>query len=197
MQHPGSSKFFLCKSEFNAILSHESQSSLYQVGFLFFHKLSYNNNTMALEKYQSKRKFAKTPEPKGKVLKKSQNRFVVQEHQSSHLHYDFRLEMDGVLKSWAVPKGPPQLVGEKRLAMQVEDHPVDYINFKGVIPKGEYGAGIVKIWDKGKFELLNRTAKIIEFALKGKYLKGRYTLVKINNPKFKENTWLLIKLNVR
>lgn len=149
---------------------------------------------MSLEKYHAKRKFKKTPEPKGRVFKKLQNRFVVQEHHATHLHYDFRLEMDGVLKSWAVPKGPPEKISEKRLAMQVEDHPVDYINFQGVIPQGLYGAGKVKIWDKGKFELLNRTANMIELVLKGRRLKGRYTLVKVKNPKFKGNAWLLMKL---
>jgi DNA ligase D-like protein (predicted 3'-phosphoesterase) len=149
---------------------------------------------MALEKYRAKRQFEKTPEAKGKVAAKSQDRFVVQEHHASHLHYDFRLELDGVLKSWAVPKGPPEKIGEKKLAMQVEDHPVDYINFHGTIPEGSYGAGIVKIWDKGKFDLLNRTATTIEFILQGKRLTGRYTLVKVKSPRFKGNAWLLIKL---
>ena len=149
---------------------------------------------MPLEKYHAKRKFEKTPEPKGRVLAKPQNRFVVQEHHASHLHYDFRLELDGVLKSWAVPKGPPEKIGEKKLAMRVEDHPVDYINFQGTIPEDSYGAGTVKIWDKGKFGLLNRTPTTVEFILRGKRLTGRYTLVKVKNPKFKGNAWLLIKL---
>ncbi len=153
---------------------------------------------MSLEKYQAKRKFNKTSEPKGKALKKSLVRFVVQEHHASHLHWDFRLEMEDkigsnniVLKSWAVPKGPPEKVGVKRLAVAVEDHPVDYINFQGIIPKGNYGAGIVKIWDKGKFELLNRTDKEIEIILQGKKLKGRYALVKTG---FSKNSWLIMKL---
>ncbi|MDD5529181.1 MAG: DNA polymerase ligase N-terminal domain-containing protein [bacterium] len=116
-------------------------------------------------------------------------RFVVQEHHSSHLHYDFRLEMDGVLKSWAIPKEPPVELGIKRLAIPVEDHKLSYIDFEGKIPEGSYGAGTVKIWDKGEYELLNRDDKKIEICLKGNKLKGYYTLIK-----FKDN-WLLFKYN--
>jgi len=115
-------------------------------------------------------------------------RFVVQKHQATHLHYDFRLEMDGVLKSWAVPKGPPEEPGIRRLAMQVEDHMLSWIDFAGTIPKGEYGAGTVEVWDKGTYTLKNRTDKLIEFTLHGAKLKGDYALVN-----FKENSWLLIK----
>jgi len=115
-------------------------------------------------------------------------RFVVQKHQATHLHYDFRLEMDNVLKSWAVPKEPPVQPGIRRLAVQVEDHELSYIDFEGTIPQGEYGAGIVEIWDKGTCTFLSRTDKIIEFALQGSRLKGNYALVN-----FKENNWLLIK----
>jgi len=115
-------------------------------------------------------------------------RFVIQKHQATHLHYDFRLEMDGVLKSWAVPKEPPAQPGIRRLAMQVEDHALDYINFEGIIPKGEYGAGTVEIWDKGTYVLKSRTDKVIEFALDGSKLKGDYALVN-----FRENNWLLLK----
>jgi len=118
----------------------------------------------------------------------SSGRFVIQKHQATHLHYDFRLEMDGVLKSWAVPKEPPTQSGIRRLAMQVEDHALDYISFEGTIPKGEYGAGTVEIWDKGTYALKSRTGKIIEFTLDGSKLKGDYALVN-----FKENSWLLIK----
>ncbi len=118
----------------------------------------------------------------------SSGRFVIQKHQATHLHYDFRLEMDGVLKSWAVPKEPPSQSGTRRLAMQVEDHELDYINFEGTIPKGEYGAGTVEIWDKGTYLLKNRTDKIIEFTLDGSKLKGDYALVN-----FKEKNWLLLK----
>jgi DNA ligase D-like protein (predicted 3'-phosphoesterase) len=115
-------------------------------------------------------------------------RFVIQKHRATHLHYDFRLEMDGVLKSWAVPKEPPTETGIRRLAVQVEDHMLSWMDFEGTIPKGEYGAGTVEIWDKGTYSLKNRTDKIIEFNLKGTRLNGDYALVH-----FKENNWLLIK----
>ena len=115
-------------------------------------------------------------------------RFVVQKHNATHLHYDFRLEMDNVLKSWAVPKGPPTEPGIRRLAVQVEDHALTWIDFEGTIPKGEYGAGTVEIWDKGTYTLKNRTEKLIEFALEGTKLGGNYTLIN-----FKENNWLLIR----
>jgi DNA ligase D-like protein (predicted 3'-phosphoesterase) len=118
----------------------------------------------------------------------SSGRFVIQKHQATHLHYDFRLEMDGVLKSWAVPKEPPTQSGIRRLAVRVEDHALDYINFEGTIPKGEYGAGTVVIWDRGTYVLKSRTDKIIELTLDGSKLKGDYALVN-----FKENNWLLIK----
>lgn len=142
-----------------------------------------------LKKYQAKRKFSVTSEPEGEIKKTGQSRFVVQEHHASHLHYDFRLELDGVLKSWAVPKGPPEVRGVKRLAVQVEDHPVDYIDFEGEIPEGEYGAGTVKIWDKGKFVLKERAPKAMKFELLGKKLKGDYALVN-----FKEKNWLIYKI---
>jgi len=119
-------------------------------------------------------------------------KFVIQEHHATHLHYDFRLEMDGVLKSWAVPKGVPTDVNQKRLAIQVEDHSLDYIDFEGIIPEGNYGAGTVRIWDKGDYELINRNESEIEFVLNGKKVKGRYVLVKPKN--FKKNEWLLIKI---
>lgn len=121
-------------------------------------------------------------------MSSSSGRFVVQKHQATHLHYDFRLEMDNVLKSWAVPKEPPTQSGIRRLAMQVEDHELNYIDFEGTIPKGEYGAGTVEIWDKGTYTLQNRTDKIIEFTLHGSRLNGNYALVN-----FRENNWLLIK----
>ena len=118
-------------------------------------------------------------------------RFVVQEHKATHLHYDFRLELDKVLKSWAVPKVPPIKEGIKRLAVQVEDHDLDYIDFEGVIPKGQYGAGTVKIWDKGIFRLIRRTEDKIEFELKGEKLKGVYELIRFKKAGKKD--WLLFK----
>ena len=153
---------------------------------------------MALEKYQQKRKFNKTSEPKGEIKTKGSSRFVVQKHNASHLHYDFRLELPDqinkgkiVLKSWAVPKGIPEKPRVKHLAVAVEDHPVEYINFKGVIPKGEYGAGTVEIWDKGKFKLIDASAKSLKLELKGKVLKGIYILVKFTKEK---KNWLIFKM---
>jgi len=144
---------------------------------------------MGLEEYQRKREFQQTPEPKGKVEKVSYNRFVVQEHWASHHHFDFRLEIGGVLKSWAVPKGIPQKKGKKVLALQTEDHPVEYINFEGKIPKGLYGAGTVKIFDKGKYKLIKKTKRKIIFRLEGEKLKGNYILLNFKDP----NRWLLFK----
>ncbi|MBI4843342.1 MAG: 3'-phosphoesterase [Nitrospirae bacterium] len=117
------------------------------------------------------------------------SRFVIHEHYATHLHYDFRLEKDGVLKSWAVPKGVPDKKGVKRLAIQVEDHRLDYIDFEGTIPEGQYGAGTVKIFDSGIYELESETDKRILFKLKGKRLKGDYSLVHL-----KDKQWLLIKM---
>ena len=142
-----------------------------------------------LKEYKAKRDFKITSEPKGKVAKQSENRFVVQEHWASHHHFDFRLEMDGVLKSWAVPKGVPEKAGIRRLAIQTEVHPIAYINFEGEIPKGQYGAGTVKIFDKGKYKLKENDKEKISFELKGKRLKGEYFLIKTK----KDNQWILFK----
>ena len=120
-------------------------------------------------------------------------RFVVQRHDASRLHWDFRLEMDGVLKSWAVPKEPPTRPGLRRLAVAVEDHDLDYIDFEGVIPEGEYGAGTVEIWDEGDFELESRKPDKLVFELRGEKMKGRYTLVHFTE---KAENWLLFKNKV-
>jgi bifunctional non-homologous end joining protein LigD len=160
---------------------------------------------MSLEKYKSKRHFAETPEPEGKTAKKNRKLiFVVQRHHASHLHYDFRLELNGVLKSWAVPKGPSLNPADKRLAMMVEDHPVDYATFEGDIPEGNYGAGHVAIWDHGTYEPIDEEGTVItpeafskqlqegsiKFRMKGKLLQGEFALV---NMKKDDKTWLLIK----
>jgi bifunctional non-homologous end joining protein LigD len=145
-----------------------------------------------LEAYQKKRDFKKTPEPSGKKKRKDKGLiFVIQEHRASHLHWDFRLEFDGVLKSWAIPKGPPEKPGEKRLAVQVEDHPLEYADFEGIIPPGQYGAGKVFIWDKGSYELLRREPEIIEFILHGERLQGSFVL--FHPKKFEPKNWLLLK----
>lgn len=161
----------------------------------------------ALSTYKSKRNFGSTSEPAGKVKKGSkQLRFVVQRHAASRLHYDFRLEMEGVLKSWAVPKGPSLNPADKRLAMMVEDHPYDYRTFEGTIPEGDYGAGEVEIWDEGIYEALQKDAHkkeetvllnelkkgSIKFILHGKKLKGEFALVKMHTEDA-GNAWLLIK----
>lgn len=147
---------------------------------------------MPLKQYQKRRKFSQTPEPRGKkkVSGKS-NIFVIHKHLASHLHWDLRLEMGGVLKSWAVPKEPPKEKGIKRLAVQVEDHPLEYAKFKGVIPEGNYGAGKVEIWDNGTYNLKSKDEKKIEFELKGKKLKGNYVLVKTG---YVKNGWLWFKV---
>jgi bifunctional non-homologous end joining protein LigD len=161
---------------------------------------------MALEKYKAKRNFKKTPEPSGSddavrrsVRKSSQLFFCVQKHLASHLHYDFRLEYKGVLLSWAVPKGPSLDPSVRRLAMQVEDHPIEYGGFEGVIPEG-YGAGIVMLWDRGTWtpETDDVDAAIakgdLKFALEGVKLKGSWVLVRTKGAAYASNrSWLLIK----
>jgi bifunctional non-homologous end joining protein LigD len=155
---------------------------------------------MALEEYKRKRQFEETPEPPPKVEKKAGNRFVVQKHHASHLHYDFRLEMEGVLKSWAVPKGPSLDPADKRLAMMVEDHPVSYFDFEGIIPEGNYGAGTVMVWDVGTWEPLANAHEMLakgdlKFRLRGKKLNGEFVLAHMKSRRTgsKGNEWLLIK----
>ena len=123
-------------------------------------------------------------------------RFVVHEHHASRLHFDFRLELEGVLKSWAIPKGPSMNPAEKRLAVQVEDHLLEYIDFEGIIPEGNYGAGTVVIWDRGEFELLEASEKKISCVLHGKLLQGGFTLRKEKlRGSGPDKDWLLIKKN--
>lgn len=158
---------------------------------------------MPLAQYQRKRKFHLTPEPEGEVGKSGEKlAFVVQRHQATRLHFDLRLEMEGVLKSWAVPKGPPLTSGEKRLAVMVEDHPLEYAQFEGTIPAGEYGAGQVEIWDRGEYGpayptdnpqqalLKDLQAGELKLVFAGSKLKGEYALVRFGKEK---KNWLLLK----
>ncbi len=129
------------------------------------------------------------PEKPGKEVAKPL-RFVVQMHEATRLHWDFRLEMEGVLRSWAIPKEPPTTPGVRRLAVAVEDHGLDYIGFEGTIPEGEYGAGKVEVWDRGAYELESLQPDKLVFELHGEKMKGRYTLVRFTD---KEENWLLFK----
>ncbi len=157
-----------------------------------------------LQEYKHKRDFTKTPEPKPKIKRSRRaTLFVIQEHHASHLHYDFRLEMDGVLKSWAIPKGPSLDPHIKRLAALTEDHPLDYATFEGVIPEG-YGAGTVIVWDTGHYDNLSEKdgepismeqafkKGHLKFFLHGKKLKGVFSLIRFNNS---DKNWLLIKVD--
>lgn len=158
-----------------------------------------------LKEYKKKRNFRNTPEPSGrKQVAGKQLRFVVQRHDATRLHYDFRLELGGVLKSWAVPKGPSMNSADKRLAVHVEDHPVDYIGFHGIIPEGNYGAGVVQVWDHGYYIPVNAAIEPItekealkwlekgelKFVIKGSKLSGEFVLVRLKRD---EKNWLLIK----
>lgn len=160
---------------------------------------------MSLAKYKQKRNFSNTPEPEGKTRRVSRQLiFVVQRHHVSRLHYDFRLELQGTLKSWAVPKGPSLNPADKRLAMMVEDHPVSYAKFEGDIPEGNYGAGHVDVWDHGFYEPIDKDGEVIsaarfakdlkngsiKFRMKGRKLKGEFALVSMKKD---DNSWLLIK----
>jgi bifunctional non-homologous end joining protein LigD len=159
-------------------------------------KASPDHAPTELERYRRKRRFERTPEPPAtRRASRTGHAFVVQKHLASHLHYDFRLEIDGVLKSWAVPKGPSLDPAVKRFAVAVEDHPLAYGDFEGVIPEGEYGAGTVMVWDRGTYELEDGTEALaalqqgqLKFNLKGHKLKGGWVLVRMRG-----NSWLLIK----
>jgi DNA ligase D-like protein (predicted ligase)/DNA ligase D-like protein (predicted 3'-phosphoesterase) len=148
-----------------------------------------------LKQYQEKRNFTQTSEPSGTPAKEAGKSliFVVQEHHARRLHYDFRLERDGVLKSWAVPKGIPETPEDKRLAVEVEDHPLDYAGFEGEIPEGNYGAGKVIIWDTGTYTPKVWDEKMVEVTLNGSRLKGRYVLVKLKPKRAGEKSWLMLK----
>src|SRR4051812_9471675 len=157
---------------------------------------------MALEKYRKKRDFKVSPEPKGTPRGKTAAEsliFVIQKHAASHLHYDFRLEWDGVLKSWAVPKGPSLDPAVKRMALEVEDHPLSYRDFEGIIPAGQYGAGSVIVWDRGRWKPIGDVAKgfrdgRLKFSLDGEKLQGGFTLVRMRSREGeKRHNWLLIK----
>jgi bifunctional non-homologous end joining protein LigD len=153
---------------------------------------------MPLETYRAKRRFDRTPEPSGRIGRRSTGKlaFVVQKHDASHLHYDFRLEVNGAMASWAVPKGPSLNPADKRLAVHVEDHPMEYNTFEGVIPEGQYGAGTVEIWDRGTYEPLDGIPPDeqlqrgeLKFVLHGKRLRGGFVLIRFRGDK----NWLLIK----
>lgn len=144
---------------------------------------------MSLKDYEQKRDFEKTNEPKSEASPRSGNTYVIHKHHASHLHYDLRLEMDGTLKSWAVPKEPPTTPGLKRLAVQVEDHPLEYASFEGTIPEGEYGAGKVEIWDRGTFSLVDRKEDKLIVEINGQRLKGAYVLVRLKKGK----NWIFFK----
>ncbi len=166
---------------------------------------------MGLTEYQARRRFDKTPEPEGKGAPAPHAglNFVVQKHAASHLHYDFRLELDGVLKSWAVPKGPSLNPRDRRLALQVEDHPLDYRTFEGVIPEGNYGAGTVMVWDAGTYATApdgsraeseralreGLTTGHVRLFLNGQKLRGAFSLVRLKHRQTdsRDNRWLLIK----
>jgi len=162
---------------------------------------------MALAVYNSKRNFKETSEPEGIEGDKTEFRFVVQRHAASHLHFDFRLELGGVLKSWAVPKGPSLNPKDKRLAVMVEDHPVSYIAYEGRIPEGNYGAGEITVWDSGLFTPVNAKHETLteqqaltgvkngelKFILNGGKLKGEFILAHFKSDNQKGNSWLLVK----
>ena len=147
---------------------------------------------MGLADYKKKRDFDRTSEPKGEAIPdETQGVYAIQEHHATHLHWDLRLEHEGVLKSWAIPKEPPIVPGVRRLAVAVEDHPLEYANFTGVIPKGEYGAGEVKIWDHGTYTPVSVKDNKWVMEIRGEKLQGEYVLVKTTYGK--GNNWIFFK----
>ena len=146
--------------------------------------------SLRLKKYWNRRDFSKTPEPRGKVKEEKGNLFVIQEHHASNLHWDLRLERDGVLKSWAIPKGVPEKRGIRRLAIQTEDHPVEYAGFQGTIPEGEYGGGVVTTWDKGRYSKEKWLEGEIIIQLCGKRVSGGYCMIGL---KGETGNWLLFR----
>ena len=152
---------------------------------------------MSLKEYKEKRDFSKTTEPKDSKIKRKKKglAYAIQHHQASHLHFDLRLEEEGVLKSWAIPKIPLGLEkGIKRLAVETEDHPLGYEEFEGTIPEGEYGAGTVEIWDSGDYLLLQRTSSKRIMEIRGEKLKGTYCLIKLKAKDPEDKNWLFFKL---
>jgi DNA ligase D-like protein (predicted 3'-phosphoesterase) len=148
---------------------------------------------MSLTGYQKRRRFSETPEAEGSVKAKVRdNIYLIHKHDASHLHWDLRLEMEGVLKSWAIPKEPPTEAGTKRLAVQVEDHPIEYAEFSGTIPEGQYGAGTVEIWDKGSYIPISTDQDKLVVNISGERLIGKYVLVKTKLGK--GNNWLFFKM---
>ncbi len=151
---------------------------------------------MGLKEYKKKRDFKKTTEPDGASgpKKKKNLVYVIQRHDASHLHYDLRIEENGVLKSWAFPKEPPMKYGIKRLAVQTEDHPLGYEDFEGTIPEGQYGAGQVEIWDKGTYVPIEKTSEKRIFMLSGDKLQGEYCLIKLKPKNSEGKNWLFFKM---
>jgi bifunctional non-homologous end joining protein LigD len=171
------------KSETPHVVSHGRKKKLKGVG------------DRTLKAYEAKRDFTQTPEPDARGGKVGKNIFVIQKHAASRLHYDFRLGMDGVLKSWAVPKGPPYTRAERRLAMHVEDHPMNYKDFEGTIAPGNYGAGTVMVWDQGTYEMMDGSMEKgkLHFRLHGKKLEGEWILVRGRKDEGNGEPWFLIK----
>jgi DNA ligase D-like protein (predicted 3'-phosphoesterase) len=151
---------------------------------------------MPLEEYERKRDFRKTPEPRPLAARRKQGSllYAIQKHQASHLHYDLRLEERGVLKSWAIPKLPPQEEGIRRLAVETEDHPLGYADFEGVIPEGEYGAGKVEVWVRGTYIPQESRPDRRVFEIMGDKLRGRYALIKLKPKNPEDKNWLFFKM---